>query len=140
GRMLLLAFCLMGFTAIAYEVLWFRLLIYFGTHSVYAFAGMLATYLLGLVLGALWCARFLAPRKDRHLVYFARLQLVIAAAALLSLAMLGRGRNVLAGIIDLQHALGTNELLGLTLTDTVSFALFCLVVLVVPTTLIGIGF
>jgi len=140
GRLLLLAFALMGFTAIAYEVLWFRLLIYFGTHSVYAFAGMLATYLLGLVFGALLCARYLAPRKDRHLVYFARLQLVVAAAALLSLAMLGRGRNLLTGIVDIQHALGTYGLLGPTLTDAVSFAAFCLVVLVVPTTLIGIGF
>src|SRR5262249_49692809 len=119
GRMLLFAFALMGFAAIAYEVLWFRLLIYFGTHSVYAFAGMLATYLLGLVLGALLCARFLAPRKDRHLVYFARLQLFIAAAAMLSLAIIGRARNLLAGVVALQHDLGTYDFLGLMLADAV---------------------
>lgn len=140
GRLLLVAIALMGFTAIAYEVLWFRLLIYFGTHSVYAFAGMLATYLLGLVFGALFCARFLAPRKDRHLVYFARLQLFIAASALMSLAMIGRARNLVAGIVAVQHELGTYDMLGLMLADAVSFAVFCLVVLVVPTTLIGIGF
>ena len=91
---LVAVFAASGFVSIAYEVLWFRVLANFQVHTVFAFSAMLATYLVGLVLGAFICARFLAPRKDRLLAYFARLQLLIAAGGLLTVALLGRSRNI----------------------------------------------
>jgi spermidine synthase len=135
-RLLMMVFALMGLTSIAYEVLWFRILACFSMHSVYAFSGMLATYLLGLVLGSLLCARYLAPRRDRHLVYFARLQLLVACAAMISLAMLGRSPGLLDGIAAVQQTVGLSD----SLSGVSTFVLLCLLILLLPTTLIGIGF
>src|SRR5262249_39790961 len=59
SALLIGAFACSGFVSIAYEVVWFRFLTNISTSSVYAFAGMLSTYLFGLVIGALVCAKFL---------------------------------------------------------------------------------
>jgi spermidine synthase len=48
-RILVLIAAGSGFTMLGYEVIWTRLLIYSAGSSVYAFAGMLAVFLLGLV-------------------------------------------------------------------------------------------
>lgn len=140
ARVLILVFGLMGFASIAYEVLWFRILACFGIHSVYAFAGMLSVYLLGLVLGSFICARFLAPHKERHVVYFARIQLLIAAAGLVSLALLGRSRNLLESIIHVEQHLGLHYALAESLAGISPVLWLTLIVLLLPTTLIGIGF
>ncbi len=42
-----------GFTALAYEVLWTRLLVFSISSTVYSFSMMLAVFLLGIVLGSL---------------------------------------------------------------------------------------
>jgi spermidine synthase len=136
---LLLAYALMGFVSIAYEVLWFRLLTYFGVHTVYAFAGMLSTYLVGLVLGSLINAKYLSDRADQSLADLARLQLMVVASAVVSLAMLGRSRNVLAAIEGLEHWLGPASILASLFSGTSSFFWLCLIILLLPSTLIGIG-
>jgi spermidine synthase len=139
-RSLLLVFALMGFVAIAYEVLWFRLLTFFGVHTVYAFSGMLSTYLMGLVIGSLINTRFLAHRADRHLADLARLQLMVVASAVFSMALLGRSRNLLAMIEGVEHGLRDWQVLAHLLADTSPFFWLCLTVLLLPSTLIGIGF
>lgn len=45
-----------GLTALAYEILWSRLLVLLLQTSIYAFSAMLATFLLGIALGS-WRAR-----------------------------------------------------------------------------------
>ena len=137
---LVVVFAFSGFASIAYEVLWFRVLANFSLHTVYAFAAMLSTYLLGLVLGTFICARFLAPRKDRLLVNFARLQFLIAAAGLLTLALLGRSRNILALITPVPAWLGIPHRILDPLASTTEIVIFSLVAFLLPTTLIGIGF
>ena len=139
-RALVVVFAVSGFVSIAYEVLWFRVLANFTLHTVYAFSAMLATYLLGLVLGALLCARFIAPRKDRLLVNFARLQVLIAAAGLLTVALLGRSRNILNLVESWPASLGIPPQLLDPLAGTADIVVLCLIVFLVPTTLIGIGF
>ena len=139
-RILVFVFAVSGFTSIAYEVLWFRILSNFSLHTVYAFSAMLATYLLGLVLGSLVCVKFLANRKDRLLVYFAQLQLLIATSGMVTLALLGRSRNILSVIAAVPIRLGIPATLLDPLASTIEIAAFCLVVLLIPTTLIGIGF
>jgi predicted membrane-bound spermidine synthase len=137
---LVVVFALSGFVSIAYEILWFRVLANFSLHTVYAFAAMLSTYLLGLVLGAFICAKFLAPRKDRLLVNFARLQVLIAAAGLLTVAIIGRSRNILELITPLTASLGIPDRILDPLAGTTEMVVLSLVVFLLPTTLIGIGF
>jgi spermidine synthase len=100
---------------------------------------MLSTYLFGLVIGALVCAKFLAPRKDRLLRYFAITQLFIAVAATLTVAIFGNARSVesmLSPIVSALVPVQAQAFLG----DDVSFFLICVVALLLPTTLIGISF
>jgi spermidine synthase len=132
-------FACSGFVSIAYEVVWFRLLTNVSASSVYAFSGMLSTYLFGLVIGALICARFLAPHKDQLLRYFAIIQFGIAVAATLTLAILGKAimfRFLLYPIISALIPVRAQMLLG----DDVSFFFICIAALLLPTTLIGISF
>ncbi len=136
---LIWVFACSGFVSIAYEVVWFRFLTNVSTSSVYAFSGMLGVYLLGLVIGALICARLLAPRKDQLLRYFAVTQLLIAVAATLTVGILGKARTVgvaLHPIVSSLLPVPAQELLG----GDVSFFLICAIALLLPTTLIGISF
>lgn len=137
---LVVIFAASGFVSIAYEILWFRVLANFSLHTVYAFSAMLSTYLLGLVLGAFICAKFLAPRKDRLLVNFARVQVLIAAAGLLTVALLGRSRNILELIAPLPARLGIPDRILDPLAGTTEIIGLSLAVFLLPTTLIGIGF
>jgi predicted membrane-bound spermidine synthase len=137
--LLIWLFACSGFVSIAYEVVWFRFLTNISTSSVYAFSGMLGTYLFGLVIGALVCAKFLAPHKDHLLRYFALTQLGIAVAATLTLAILGKAgtfHSLLSPIVAEFIPVRARMLLG----DDVSFFLTCVVALLLPTTLIGISF
>jgi spermidine synthase len=132
-------FACSGFVSIAYEVVWFRFLTNISTSSVYAFSGMLGTYLFGLVIGAFLCAKFLAPHKDHLLRYFALAQLGIAVAATLTLATLGKAtvfHSLLSAIVSALVPVRAQMLLG----DDVSFFFTCVVALLLPTTLIGICF
>ncbi len=140
ARSLVIVFAMMGFASIAYEVLWFRILTCFSIHSVYAFSAMLSTYLLGLVIGALICAKYLAPRKDRLLVYFARIQLLIPIAAIVSMVLLGRSRNILYAFGNFEKWIGIDVLLSNIFSGVSGFVFLSLLVLLVPTTIIGIAF
>ena len=137
---LVFVFAASGFASIAYEVIWFRILANFQVHTVFAFSAMLSTYLLGLVLGAFICARFLAPRKDRLLDYFARLQLLIGMAGLVTVGLLGRSRNIASTFNAWTNGPGSGSGLLDGLAGTTETMFLCIVVLLIPTTLIGIGF
>lgn len=77
---LLGAFALSGFAALAYEVLWARLLAYYFEGFVYAFSAMLCVYLLGLALGSLAYSLILS-RSCRPIRLFVILEVVIGMAA-----------------------------------------------------------
>ena len=139
ATLLIWVFACSGFVSIAYEVVWFRFLTNIGTASVYAFSGMLGTYLFGLVIGALVCAKFLAPHKDRLLRYFALVQLGIAVAATFTVAILGKAgtfHSLLSPIVAALVPARAQMVLG----DDISFFFTCVVALLLPTTLIGISF
>lgn len=53
-----------GFTALAYEVVWTRLLVFSISSTVYSFSMMLAVFLLGIVLGSLLAIPALARVAD----------------------------------------------------------------------------
>jgi len=136
---LIAIFACSGFVSIAYEVVWFRFLTNVSTSSVFAFSGMLGVYLIGLVTGTLVCARYLAPRKDQLLRYFAVTQLLTAVASTLTLALFGKARTLEAMIRPVVAALVPIRIQAL-LGDDVTFFLICAVALLLPTTLIGISF
>jgi spermidine synthase len=127
-------FAASGFVAIAYEVLWFRVLSNYSDQSVYAFSGMLTVYLLGLVGGTLVCTRWLARRKELLLRTFAGAQLLLAMLAMVSVAVLGRARNVLQLVPPLPNGL------VMWLGASPSFLLLCVVVVLPSTVLLGITF
>jgi spermidine synthase len=60
-------FLLSGISALAYEIIWFRLLARIIGPSVHAFSVMLATYLLGLALGSLIGAGIVKKIRDHRL-------------------------------------------------------------------------
>ncbi len=138
-NLLIGVFALSGFISIAYEVIWFRLLSTVAARSVYAFSSMLAVYLLGLVAGSLICARFFAPRKEQLLANFARVQILIGASAMLSLALLGKMSTLKAWLDQMIQGVLPHSLHGL-LAGGLSVNLASLIVFGIPTTLIGIGF
>ncbi|MBI3652374.1 MAG: fused MFS/spermidine synthase [Acidobacteria bacterium] len=66
----LTSFALSGFIALSYEVIWSRVLALIIGSSVYAFSIMLATFLVGLALGAAMISRFV-DRIKNHIFMFA---------------------------------------------------------------------
>jgi spermidine synthase len=84
-RRMLLVMGVSGFTALALEVLWARLLVLTIGSSVYAFSAMLCCYLLGIALGSLYAEERADSALD-PLPLLARIQAGIAGLSLIGLA------------------------------------------------------
>ncbi len=87
--LVLAAFLLSGFAAMAYEVTWTKLLIMIIGNSVYAFSSILVVFLLGLALGSLLIARYVDRIKDLFLC-FALLEIFISLYIAVSLPFADR--------------------------------------------------
>ncbi len=118
-----------GFAAIACEVLWFRVLHAFVKSSTYAFTLLLVVYLVGIVLGALVYARRLASHA-RPWSLLADVQSALAAATLVSVALLGRAGTI-AGALSVNAGACDDDLVHLALGA---------VVILGPATLMGVSF
>lgn len=103
-----------GAVSFVYEVLWTRLLTHVVGASLYAFATMLATFLVGITLGSAVAARLASDRK-RSVVGFVVCQLGIAVA---SLVVFGR----LDSVPRLAQSLGAGDLTGAFGNFMVGFA------------------
>src|SRR5690606_17921414 len=66
AQVLLIAYALVGFTALVYEVCWTRALALVLGSSIYAFSAMLGAFLVGIALGSL-AVRRLVDRSRRPL-------------------------------------------------------------------------
>ncbi len=82
--LVLAAIGISGFCALAYEVLWTRILVFFLGSTTYAFATMLAAFLFGIALGSMIFSRWV-DRIRRPLIAFGIVQLGIGLFALLLL-------------------------------------------------------
>lgn len=127
---LIAVFAVNGLVAVSYEILWFRLLSTATVNTVYVFATLLAVYLLGLLLGAAAAARYSARTNAPLLATFARVQLGIALAGVVSLAVLGRARTLLVWL--------GGDLLGVS--GAISIAVATAAVLLPACVLLGFGF
>jgi len=128
GRIALLIFGVSGFCALAYEVLWTRVLVMFLGSTAYAFATMLSVFLCGIAIGSILMAKFADKRKDL-LTTLGIVQIVIALSAILLIPVFGKLYDV--GM----KFTGT----GL-LTFIVSKYALAFLVMLVPTILMGATF
>ena len=87
GRLLLPAFALSGFCALAYEVVWFRLLDFLLLGRLTTFACVLSVYLLGISLGSLAFSRW-SPAGLSDLKLFVVFEALLGLLGLLSLPLL----------------------------------------------------
>lgn len=127
----LIIYGLSGFCALAYEVLWTRILAFFLGNSTHAFAVMLTTYLLGLALGSLIFAKVL-DRVRHPLTLLAFIEVFIGLFALFSLWEFSILGDILGGSFA---ALGGRW--GALIVSRYFGAFF---IMSVPTLLIGIAF
>jgi len=76
-----LALVTAGFAAIAYEVVWTRLLILVNGSSTYTFSLVLTIYILGLALGSFWIGKRVDQLRSTE-ISFAHLQVAVALTAI----------------------------------------------------------
>ena len=79
--LVLIAFGVSGFIALAYEVIWSRVLALIIGSSVYAFSIMLTTFLIGLAVGASLASRFV-DRIGRPVLAFALIEIGVGVTSL----------------------------------------------------------
>jgi predicted membrane-bound spermidine synthase/Tfp pilus assembly protein PilF len=119
---LLTMFGVVGASAFAYEIAWTRLLAISISSSTYAFTLMLATFLIGTVLGSALFDRFFATMHRASMTTFSRTQTWIGAAAILSLILF----RWIPGIVPPMLRLTQQSFAGLVLAQ---FAVAALTVL-----------
>ena len=78
------AYGLSGFCALAYEVLWTRVLVFYVHSTTYAFTIMLTSFLLGIAVGSLVFGR-LIDKSKQHLGLLAAIEVLIGLFAILSI-------------------------------------------------------
>ena len=127
SHLVLWAIGISGFCALAYEVLWTRIMVFFLGSTTYAFATMLAAFLFGIALGSIVFARWV-DRMQQPVAVFGIVQLGIGLFALILMPAF-------------------EELYGLTSTFQSTFggsrfwAFFsCFLVMCLPTFLMGASF
>ncbi len=124
----LISYGLVGLTALTYEVAWTRVLTMIFGSSIYAFATMLAAFLIGIALGSLLARGRLDGLAHPWAAYAAGLAL-LGALSLGTMLLLGRMTDLLAAVLAHYGAGGRNLVLG-------SFALSALAMLG-PTLVLG---
>ncbi|HSK11236.1 MAG TPA: fused MFS/spermidine synthase, partial [Vicinamibacterales bacterium] len=82
-RLVLAVFAVSGFASLALEVIWFRVIVLVVRPTVYGFAVMLATVLLGIALGS-WLVAPLLRRRWPWLAILAAIEIAMAYACLFS--------------------------------------------------------
>ena len=133
-RAILAVMGISGFCAMALEVVWTRVLVFVLGTSVYAFACMLTTFILGLAIGGVIGGRLIVPRLKRPILAIGWVEFLLASA-------------VLGTIIALEYLwhidLKIFYLVGDASTftgDTVTHFVDAGVVILGPTILMGIAF
>lgn len=121
-----------GFAALAYEVIWNRILVLHLGSSVYAYSIMLGIYLLGIALGAAVMSYFVNKIK-RPILVFSVIQFLIAFDLVLSIHQF----SVLPGTIKaVALIIGAGSYGSIAL----SFFFSTFQILIIPTLLFGASF
>lgn len=95
-RFILWAFAIEGFAALAYEVIWTRILLGFSyDKSVYFYTTVILCFIFGLSVGSLLIAKFIDKKRDL-LLLFAGIETAIGLMAIAALALFPRIARVLS--------------------------------------------
>ena len=133
GRLAIIAvlasFAVSGFIALAYEVIWSRVLALIIGSSVYAFSIMLTTFLIGLAAGAAVVSRF-ADRIRRPVTAFAVIEIGIGVTSFIGAHLFNDLPYV---FVQLYRIVGGGSFTVLLLARFLVAAL----VMVIPTLLLG---
>ena len=116
-----------GFCALAYEVLWTRIMVFFLGSTTYAFATMLAAFLFGIALGSMVFSRWV-DRIRRPIAIFGILQIGIGLFALILMPAF-------------EELYGMSRAFQSTFGSSRFWAFFsCFLVMCLPTFLMGASF
>ncbi len=96
-RLILLTFAVSGFVSFGLEIIWFRMLVLLFRPTTYAFTVMLATVLAGIAIGSALSTPLTSRRRWNPLAALAILEVLIALAAVTSMAVIGRANGVYMG-------------------------------------------
>jgi spermidine synthase len=96
-RLVLLTFAISGFVSFGLEIIWFRMLILLFRPTTYAFTVMLATVLAGIALGSWISTPFTSRRRLNPLAALAVLEVLLALAGVVSMALIGRANGIYIG-------------------------------------------
>ncbi len=120
-----------GFAALAYEVVWTRVLTVLFPTTTYSFTVMLTTFLCGLALGSFLFARLIDRKRDL-LGFFGLVQIAIGLSAILLVPILGK---LPALLLALRGRLGMSwpKMIGMTFGSS-------FLVMLIPTILMGTTF
>jgi predicted membrane-bound spermidine synthase len=136
GRLALVLYAIAGGIALGYEVIWSQTVVQFMTTRAFAFAMMLAVYLLGLMLGSAIYARF-ADRVRNGWFVFGALIALAGLVALLQVSVLGEWLPALQSeATRVVTSLTGNRLAAMCARFVVAAA----VVVLLPTLLLGAAF
>lgn len=98
GRgLVLLTFAVSGFVSFGLEIIWFRMLVLLFRPTTYAFTVMLATVLAGIALGSALSTPLTTRRRWNPLATLAILEVLIAIAAVTSMAVIGNANGIYMG-------------------------------------------
>ncbi|MCE2400970.1 fused MFS/spermidine synthase [Candidatus Poribacteria bacterium] len=126
-QLVLWAIGISGFCALAYEVLWTRILVFFLGSTTYAFATMLAAFLFGIALGSIVLARWVDKIKQPVTIF--------------GIVQLGIGLFAIALMPAFERLYGMTYALQSTFGSSRFWAFFsCFVVMSLPTFLMGASF
>jgi spermidine synthase len=92
-RIVLIIMAISGFVALSYEVVWSRVLVFVLTNSVYAFAIMLTTFLLGITIGSAVGAKFI-DRIQNKLLLLGWIEIFLGLTAFFSAYLLANFAQV----------------------------------------------
>lgn len=123
--------CLSGFSAMAYQIAWTRLLTMVIGNSVYAFSAILTTFLAGIAIGSLLFVKQIDKVKDKPLL-LGIVQWILFLTVLLSLPMMD---SLPALFITLFRGL-SGTFIGVALIDFIIASSAILI----PTLLMGVTF
>ena len=107
---LLVAYALVGFTALVYEVSWTRALALVLGSSIYAFSSMLGAFLVGIALGSLAARRFVDRSREPIVLLIAGL-IVLGVASLAVTLLLPLLPEAFLGLLRLTGPIGTKMVL-----------------------------
>ncbi len=126
-QLVLWAIGISGFCALAYEVLWTRIMVFFLGSTTYAFATMLAAFLFGIALGSMVFSRWVDKMKQPIAVF--------------GIVQLGIGLFALILMPAFEELYGMSQALQSTFGASRFWAFFsCFLVMCLPTFLMGASF